>query len=388
MSREPQGDPSPPSSGGADPPPAVRYHAAEPLTSSQRSVVDDTRSPFPQDAALQPASTHRRKRANAPLLLYGIVLVIVAGGLHVVGAGALVGTAAMGGSPNRQWLLAAMLVPTGVLLFAALLIALDLFLLLPAKRRLDAVRLEPLVDGRLTVVLTSYNDERSIGLAVADFRSHPAVARVVVVDNSSRDASARVASEAGAVVVTEPVPGYGSCVFRALQEGIAYDDTDLVLLCEGDCTFRAFDIDKFLSYAPHADIVNGTRIVEQLRSPRTQLTTFMYYGNFFAGKLLEAKHLGAGTFTDIGTTYKLCRKQALRALLPRLNPAINLEFNAHLMDVALEAGLGVVECPITFFPRVGESKGGNTDNWRALRVGLAMIRGLLLGWPASAARRS
>ena len=30
-------------------------------------------------------------------------------------------------------------------------------------------------------------------------------------------------------------------------------------------TYRAYDIDKFLAYAPHADIVNGTRIVEQLR---------------------------------------------------------------------------------------------------------------------------
>jgi hypothetical protein len=36
-----------------------------------------------------------------------------------------------------------------------------------------------------------------------------------------------------------------------------------------------------LQYRQHADIVNGTRIVEQLRDYRTQLTTFMYYGNFF-----------------------------------------------------------------------------------------------------------
>ena len=365
----------------------MEYHPAKPLAAAE-PIVDDSPSPLQQDAASQRVSSHRRTRAKAPLLLYGIILVIVAGGLHLLAAGTLLGMALMTVSPTRRWLLAAMLAPTGLLLVAAVLIALDLFLLLPAKRRLGAVRFEPLANGRVTVVLTAYNDESSIGLAVADFRAHPAVARVVVVDNASRDATALVAREAGAVVVTEPVPGYGSCVRRALQEGVAYDDTDLILLCEGDCTFRAFDIDKFLSYAPHADIVNGTRIVEQLRSPKTQLTTFMYYGNFFVGKLLEAKHLGAGTFTDIGTTYKLCRKEALSALLPRLNPAINLEFNAHLMDVALESDLGVVECPITFFPRVGDSKGGNTDNWRALRVGLGMIRGLLLGWPASASRKS
>ena len=270
----------------------------------------------------------------------------------------------------------------GATLLGALLAAIDLFVLLPGKRRLDAVRLEPPARRELTVALTAYNDEMSIGQAVKDFLTHPAVKRVVVVDNGSCDATAKVAAAAGAIVVTESRPGYGACVFRALGEGAAHQDTDLVLLCEGDCTFHAFDVEKFLAYIPHADIVNGTRIVEQLRSPQTQLTTFMYYGNFFVGKLLEAKHLGAGTFTDIGTTYKLCRKSAVERLLPRLNRSVNLEFNAHLLDAALEAGLQVVECPITFFPRVGESKGGNVDNWRAFCVGLRMMRGLLFGWPA------
>ena len=188
------------------------------------------------------------------------------------------------------------------------------------------------------------------------------------------------AEAAGAIVFNELNPGYGHCVFRCLSEGLACDDAELIVLCEGDCTFRAFDIEKFLAYLPHAELVNGTRIVEQLRAYDTQLSTFMYYGNFFVGKLLEIKNLGRGTFTDVGTTYKLCRNEALRELLPRLNPAINLEFNAYFLDTALARGVEIVECPITFFPRVGESKGGNTNNGRALAVGLRMILGILLGW--------
>ena len=162
----------------------------------------------------------------------------------------------------------------------------------------------------LTVVLTAYNDQESIGQAVADFRSHALVRRVIVVDNNSADGTSEVASRNGAVVVQETTPGYGHCVFRALTEGVGYEDTKLTLLCEGDMTYRAYDIDKFMAYIPHADIVNGTRIVEQLRAVRTQLTTFMYYGNFFVAKLLEAKHVGKGTFTDVGTTYKLCRNDS------------------------------------------------------------------------------
>ena len=108
----------------------------------------------------------------------------------------------------------------------------------------------------------------------------------------------------------------------------------------------------------------------------------MYYGNLFMGKLLEAKHLGRSTITDVGTTYKLCRRDALIGLMPHLNPAVNLEFNAHFLDVALDQGCDIVECPITFHPRVGVSKGGNVNNGRALKVGLRMLLGIVWKWKA------
>jgi Glycosyl transferase family 2 len=262
----------------------------------------------------------------------------------------------------------------------AALAALDLAFLLPAKRRLARRHvLDSVSDRRVVVALTAYNDEPSIGEAVSDFLIHPLVRCVIVVDNNSRDKTAEVAVRAGARVVTETKPGYGRCVYRCFQEALA-EDTQLIVLCEGDMTFRAKDIEKLVAYIDHADIVNGTRIVEQLREYSTQLSTFMYYGNFAVGKLLELKHLGRGTFTDVGTTYKLARRESLTRLMPLLNPDINLEFNAHFLDTALTSGERLVECPITFHARVGVSKGGNVSNARALRVGLRMIWGLCVGW--------
>jgi hypothetical protein len=252
-----------------------------------------------------------------------------------------------------------------------LLIVFEVIALVPRKRRVTEVVFDPIENRAMTVVLTAFKDEGSIGASVRDFLGHPLVRRVIVIDNNSRDHTARRAAEAGAMVIIHKQPGYGQCVHRALTEAAACCDTDLTLLCEGDCTFRAFDIDKSLAYAPHADVVNGTRIVEQLRSPVTQLTTFMYYGNFLVGKLLELKHIGRGMLTDVGTTYKLVRNAALVRLLPHLNREINLEFNAHFLDTALGLGTRVVECPVTFHPRVGKSKGGNTSNWRAFQVGTA-----------------
>lgn len=269
-----------------------------------------------------------------------------------------------------------------------LLCAVDLIFMLGRKRRsprwVEGNESGTTLESEVTVVLTAYNDEDAIGAAVEDFRRHPSVKRVIVVNNNSSDRTMQRAEEAGATVFNEMKPGYGQCVYRCFQEALNCPDAGIVVLCEGDRTFRARDIDKFLTYLPHAEVVNGTRIVEQLRAYDTQLNTFMYYGNFFVGKLLEIKHLGHGTFTDVGTTYKVLRREALQRLMPHLNPNINLEFNAHFLDTALRTGTIVVECPVTFHARVGMSKGGNVNTGRAMKVGLRMMKGILFGWPGDA----
>lgn len=301
------------------------------------------------------------------MYLFGVILVLPRYLLHL--------NAAL--LPINEWIVWY----SGVPIMIGFVLALgDLLFLLRMKRRDNHVRVDDIANRWLTVALTAYNDEESIGAAVSDFLSHPLVRRVIVVSNNSVDRTFERAIAAGAITINETAPGYGRCVYRCLTELSCYDDTDLVVLCEGDCTFRAFDIDKLVAFAPHADIVNGTRIVECLRQYSTQLSTFMYYGNLFVAKLLEAKHLGRSTITDVGTTYKLCRKSAVAQLLPRLNPEVNLEFNAHFLDRALEIGLTVVEAPITFYERIGVSKGGNASNLRAAKVGARMMIGIVFGW--------
>jgi Glycosyl transferase family 2 len=317
-----------------------------------------------------------------PLTLLGTLFVLSGLAVYFLGIGfSLVRLLLNLGEPFRAWHEAAIWysgLPSTVGLF---LMACDFALLFPGKRRRGRARpLPPVTSRRVVVALTAYNDEASIGDAVKDFLCHPSVEHVIVVDNNSKDRTAAAAGEAGARVVTEMKPGYGRCVYRCFEEALADSASELIVLCEGDLTFRARDLEKLLAYIDHADVVNGTRIVEQLREPVTQLSTFMYYGNFFVGKLLEFKYLGRGTFTDVGTTFKMLRRNSLSRLLPRLNPAVNLEFNAHFLDTALATGERVVECPITFHPRVGVSKGGNVNNARALKVGLTMIAGLCVGW--------
>ena len=279
---------------------------------------------------------------TTPLLMYGVLLFFFGIALYLLGVALVI--------PRYLLGLDKVLYPVseGMVWYSGLPVTLgigavvfDLFVLLAHKRIDEPIRSEPLTDKRVTVALTAYNDEKSIGDAVKDSQASPFVRSLIVVSNASTDNTMQVAIEAGAITVNEPRQGYGSCVYRCFQEALSRE-TELIVLCEGDMTFRSADIEKLLAYAPHADIVNGTRTVERLRAHTTQLSTFMYYGNFFVGKLLEAKHLGRSTLTDVGTTYKLCRRDALQRLMPDLDPTINLEFNAYFLDRALASGLIVV----------------------------------------------
>ncbi len=329
-------------------------------------------------------SPTRPARRRTYLLMYGVLLFFSGIAAYLAGVTMALPRHLLGSSARLLAFNEMLVWYSGVPVMLGLCLALiDIFVLLGHKRsRRPEVRHAPLADVRLTVALTAYNDEASIADVVSDFRAHALVKEVIVVSNNSTDRTMQRAQAAGATVLNEPQQGYGRCVFRCLEEALMREG-ELIILCEGDSTFRAYDIDKFVAYAPHADIVLGTRTVERLRARKTQLSTFMYYGNLFVGKLLEAKHLGRATITDVGTTYKLCRRDALAALLPHLNPAVNLEFNAHFVDVALSHGTEIVECPITFHPRIGVSKGGNLNNRRALSVGLRMLLGIAWGWKAA-----
>jgi hypothetical protein len=323
----------------------------------------------------------KRPARHTPFLLYGVLCFCLGLTGYLAGVLLVFPRYALGLhallDPAAEWLVWYSGMP--IMLGVALALV-DLLFLLAHKKPAVAVRCDPVRTREVTVALTAYNDEDSIAEAVKDFLSHPTVKRVIVVSNNSSDGTFARAKAAGAIAFNEKAPGYGRCVYRCLKEAARFKDTDYIVLCEGDRTFRAYDIEKLLAYAPHADIVNGTRTVEPLRHYVTQLCTFMYYGNLFVGKLLEAKHLGRSTITDVGTTYKLCRRDSLVRLLPKLNPAVNLEFNAHFLDTALGHGQVLLECPITFHQRVGVSKGGNTNNWRGLIVGVRMIVGLVFGW--------
>ena len=112
----------------------------------------------------------------------------------------------------------------------------------------------------------------------------------------------------------------------------------------------------------------------------TQLSTFIYYGNLFVGKLLEAKHLGRSTITDVGTTYKLCRREALAHLRAPFEAARATAARPRELEDHVVSGTHVVSSSVV-------GVGAGRRRWRRIRW--AVVSELGLAWlttiPATAA---
>jgi hypothetical protein len=228
----------------------------------------------------------------------------------------------------------------------------------------------PLTGARVHVGLTAYNDEVCIGDAVRDFKACPEVHRVVVVENNSRDRTYQAALQAGAdEVITEVEPGYGACCMRALQE--AARGADVVILCEGDMTFSGQDVRKFLAYLENCDMVNGTRATQELRESRTQMDWLINPANQVVAKLIQSRFWGV-RLTDVGCTYRAMRVTSYHRLRDKLHVRGN-HFSPHMFMEALKMQMRVIEIPVVFRLRAGQSKGVGNNKMKAARVALKML---------------
>jgi glycosyltransferase involved in cell wall biosynthesis len=241
----------------------------------------------------------------------------------------------------------------------------------------DDFRPCPTLEKNVCVVLTAYNDEEAIGDAVREFISQRNVVDLIVVDNNCKDATAIVATNAGARIVTENNQGYGFACVRGLREALCCSSADVIVLAEGDMTFRGRDVWKLLPFLEDADLVVGSRTHMHFTDADSQMDWFYLWGNMFIAKMLQLRFfnlrfMGATRFSDVGCTMRAVSKKALLRIIDDLQVGDG-HFSPHMIRVALQNGLRVIEVPITFRKRVGASKGAGGSKWKGIKIGLKML---------------
>lgn len=202
----------------------------------------------------------------------------------------------------------------------------------------------------VSVVFPAYNEEKYIRSAVVDFFIPDVVDEVVVVDNNSRDRTAEEAQQTQARLITETKQGYGNALRRGLREATG----DLVILAEPDGTFVGRDVLKLLAYADDFDMVCGTRTTPELIWTQANMGWFLRMGNWTVAKMLQFLY-GGPSLSDCGCTLRLTHRAALQRFQDDLTVG-GSHFLPEMVILALQRGLRVIEVPVNYRGRVGESK--------------------------------
>lgn len=222
----------------------------------------------------------------------------------------------------------------------------------------------------ISVVIPAYNEQENIAetldsIPVRSLTDAGLDVEVLVVDNGSTDATARVARECGARVIVQPVRGYGN----AYKAGFANCTGDVIATGDADLTYP-FHI------LPHAvevlrsggiDFISTDRLTTL---DRQAMTRSHIWGN--RAFSLATRTLFGAPFRDSQSGMWIFRREVLSRVQVRSG---GMAFSQELKVEAFRRGLRCAEMAIEYYPRGGQTKNrtvvdgfGNLGQLLAARV--------------------
>nr|WP_264475216.1 dolichyl-phosphate hexose transferase [Halorubellus salinus] len=195
----------------------------------------------------------------------------------------------------------------------------------------------------LAVVMGTYNEEAAIGTVLDDIeRVTDGKAEVVCIDGSD-DRTPEIAREKGATVVEQEPQGYGV----AVREAVLTPNRPVVVTTDCDDTYPMDALPRFLEKINEGyDVVSGDRLYHGADA----MPAFNRFGNHAFAVLASA--LMGTRVHDTTTGMRAYRRDVLQDVVWTTNTALSAEL---LIRPAMR-GYDVVEIPITYGERAGETK--------------------------------
>ncbi|HEX8762643.1 MAG TPA: glycosyltransferase [Candidatus Saccharimonadales bacterium] len=208
---------------------------------------------------------------------------------------------------------------------------------------------------KITVVIPCYNEQEGIAAVIKGFprdklRDHGFELEVLVVDNNSTDQTAEVARAAGARVLHEPKQGKGNAIRAAFYN--VSDDTDYVVMCDGDDTYKAYEILRLVELldSGFGDVVIGSRMGGKMSDGA--MKGFNRLGNWGFSFLVRAVY--KVNVTDTLTGYFAWKRDVIVQLRQHLQSA-GFAIEMEMITKMARMGYDIYSVPITYEPRLGES---------------------------------
>ena len=222
----------------------------------------------------------------------------------------------------------------------------------------------------VSVILPTYNERDSIRQSIEDVLATGVADEVLVVNNNAAPGTSEEVARTDAREIYEPKQGYGNAIRRGFKEATG----DLLIVSEPDGTFLGRDILKLLAYADDFDVVYGSRTARMFIWRGANMGLFLRWGNWAVAKLMEFL-FNSTNLTDVGCTMRLIHRRALIEIEPEITIG-GSSFGPEMMILTLLHGQKLIQIPVNYLPRVGESS-VTGDFRKAFLLGLTMI-GLVL----------
>jgi glycosyltransferase involved in cell wall biosynthesis len=226
-------------------------------------------------------------------------------------------------------------------------------------------------EGRtIAVVLPTYNEKDSIADTIRRFQALGLVDDILVVNNNAAPGTSEEVATTGAREVVEVTQGYGAAIRRGLVEV----DADLVCICEPDGTFNPSDLAKLLPFTVDCDFVVGSRTVSNFIWEGANMGAFLQWGNWAVAKLIEVLY-NSGYLSDVGCTFRVLSRRCVSEISPKFTQN-GSSFGLEMLLIALLRRVDVVQVPVNYHPRVGQSS-VTGELRKTIDLGLDMIRMVL-----------
>ena len=216
------------------------------------------------------------------------------------------------------------------------------------------VRLVAMRD-QVTVVVPTLNEEDAVGPLIDEIKA-AGYAKILVVDGYSTDRTVEIAKAKGVLVVGQHGKGKTGAVLVARD----IVDTPYFLLMDGDHSYDAHDIDKFVIHANEYDQVIGFR-----PKGNSNITRTHRFGNWILTKTFN--FLMGSNIPDVACGMYLLRTQTARQLIIDVQ---GLEVDHEIAaQVFMDGRMTYV--PINYRPRLGQTK---VLTWRqGIRSWMAIV---------------
>ena len=234
----------------------------------------------------------------------------------------------------------------------------------------------------ISVVMPCLNEEGSVGICVKKawegIQKTGRTGEVIVADNGSTDRSVEIAEAAGARIVHQPARGYGN----AYLAGFAEARGSIIVMGDADDSYDFTAIQDLVApiIEQGHDYVHGSRLSGQIERGAMSWS-HRHIGNPVLTSLLNV--LFKLRVSDAHSGFRVFTRDALQQMDLQCE---GMEFASEIVIKAAGANLNVTEVPITYHPRIGESKLNSiSDAWRHIRflllsspTYLFLVPGLLL----------